>query len=147
MRPLLLLAVLALAWYNVGTIWAHEVDIFRSWRLVPPEAFPALQEAHWRKLPYWVFAPVGLTLAGSVALVWVHPLAIPQWTVNMNAVCQLLSLLLTAALWGRWQAALSRDVRGSESPWLLLILRTHWIRTGLITMGAVALLVGVHAAL
>lgn len=61
---------LALAFYNVGTIWAHEVDIFRSWKLVPQEAFPHLQSVHWRKLPYWVLLPLGLALVGSVALIW-----------------------------------------------------------------------------
>jgi hypothetical protein len=25
---------LALAFYNLGTIWAHEVDIFRTWTLL-----------------------------------------------------------------------------------------------------------------
>jgi hypothetical protein len=43
---------LALAFYNVGTIWAHEVDIFRSWTLVAPGTFHRVQAAHWRKLPY-----------------------------------------------------------------------------------------------
>jgi hypothetical protein len=47
-----LLLNLAVAFYNVGTIWAHEVDIFRSWKLVDPASFPKVQSAHWRKLPY-----------------------------------------------------------------------------------------------
>jgi hypothetical protein len=38
-----LLLNLALAFYNVGTIWAHEVDIFRTWKLVDPDAFPRVQ--------------------------------------------------------------------------------------------------------
>jgi hypothetical protein len=46
---LCLLANLALAFYNVGTIWAHEVDIFRSWKLIDPKDFPAVQRAHWKK--------------------------------------------------------------------------------------------------
>jgi hypothetical protein len=25
---------LALAFYNAGTIWAHEIDIFRTWKLI-----------------------------------------------------------------------------------------------------------------
>ena len=65
-----LLLNLALAFYNVGTIWAHEVDIFRSWKLVDPDAFRRIQAAHWRKIPYWIFLPVGLALAGSIALIW-----------------------------------------------------------------------------
>ena len=131
----LLLVVAALAWYNVGVIWAHEVDIFRSWRQLTPETFRAVQGAHWRKLPYWVFTPVGLTIAGSVALIWYHPVRTPVWAVDANAVCQVLSLVLTAAVWGRWQAALSQDVRGPRSPFLFQILRTHWIRTALVTAG------------
>ena len=59
-----LLLNLALGLYNVGTIWAHEVDIFRSWRLVDPKDFLQIQTVHWHKLPYWVFIPVGLGLAG-----------------------------------------------------------------------------------
>ena len=33
----------ALAFYNVGTIWAHQVDIFRTWRLTNPRNFAAVQ--------------------------------------------------------------------------------------------------------
>jgi hypothetical protein len=33
-RTVFLLLNLALAFYNVGTIWAHEIDIFRSWKLL-----------------------------------------------------------------------------------------------------------------
>jgi hypothetical protein len=51
-----LLLNLALAFYNVGTIWAHEMDIFRSWKLLDPSNFHAVQRVHWRKLPYWVCA-------------------------------------------------------------------------------------------
>ena len=68
-----LLINLALAFYNVGTIWAHEVDIFRTWKLLDPKTFAAVQGVHWKKLPYWVFIPVGLSLIGAVALFWYHP--------------------------------------------------------------------------
>ena len=46
MKPIVFLLLnLAFAFYNMGIIWAHEVDIFRSWRLVGPESFPRLQSA------------------------------------------------------------------------------------------------------
>ena len=128
-----LLANVALAFYNVGTIWAHEVDIFRSWRLISTEDFRAVQLAHWKKLPYWIFTPVALALGGAVALLWYHPQLTPQWTLAANLSCQLASLILTALTWGRWQARLSADPRGPQSPFLARILATHWIRTGLIT--------------
>ena len=136
-----LLLNLALGFYNVGTIWAHEVDIFRTWKLVDPKDFSRIQGAHWKKLPYWIFIPVGLAFAGSIALIGYHLAGSPDWAVWGNFICQLLSLLLTALFWGRWQAKLSDDTRGSQSPYLAKILRTHWIRTLLINTSAFILLI------
>jgi hypothetical protein len=126
-----LLLNLALGFYNVGTIWAHEIDIFRSWQLVGP-AFHQIQEAHWRKLPYWALAPVAVAFFGSIALLWYHPARSPASAIGGVFACQLASAILTALYWGRWQAALSRDPLGAQSPFLSRILRTHWIRTALI---------------
>lgn len=139
-RTTFLVFNLAIGCYNTGTIWAHEVDIFRSWRLVGVEQFPAVQRAHWRKLPYWVFLPVGAAIIGAVALIWYHPVGSPVWGIWGVPSCLLLSTGLTVALWGRWQARLGRDPRGPGSPYLRTILRTHWIRTALITAAAILLL-------
>lgn len=54
---LFLLLNLAFGFYNVGTIWAHEVDIFRTWKLVEAKSFHQVQYMHWHKLAYWVFIP------------------------------------------------------------------------------------------
>ena len=131
---------LALAFYNVGTIWAHEVDIFRSWKLVEPASFPHVQGAHWRKLPYWVLLPFGLALAGSIALIWYHPSNSPGWAGWCGLGCIIASYILTGLLWARWQAKLSKDPLGSASPYLDKILSTHWIRTLLISAYGIILL-------
>jgi len=131
-----LLLNLAVCFYDVGTIWAHEIDIFRSWRLVPVDRFQTVQTVHWRKLPYWIFLPVGLALAGSIALVPIHPAGSPAWGIWGNLGCQALSWLLTVLFWGRWQAKLSRDPEGPQSVFLAKILRTHWVRTLLINASA-----------
>jgi hypothetical protein len=131
---------LALAFYNVGTIWAHELDIFRSWRLLDATDFHRVQQAHWRKLPYWVFVPVGVSLIGSLALVGYHPAGPPVAILWSALGCQIASHTLTAILWGPWQARLSRDPLGPRSPALARILATHWIRTGLISAYGVLLL-------
>ena len=132
-----LLLNLALAFYNVGTIWAMEIDIFRTWKLVGDREFHAVQLIHWMKLPYWIFTPVALALAGGILLIFSHPAGSPSWAVYGNVAAQLVSLLMTAIFWGRWQAALSRDDAGPKSVYLDKILRTHWIRTLLITLYAV----------
>ncbi len=142
MNPkLFLLFNLALAFYNVGTIWAHEVDIFRTWKLTDGKTFHDVQDKHWRKLPYWVFIPVGLALAGGIALIWYHPTGSPIWAIAGVPFCQILSLGLTGAFWGRWQARLANDPLGPNSPYLERILKTHWIRTLLINASGVLLLV------
>jgi hypothetical protein len=134
-----LLFNLALGFYNVGTIWAHEVDIFRTWRLTGSQ-FHDIQRAHWKKLPYWIFIPVGLAFAGSIALFWFHPDGSPRWAIVGVFACQTASGVLTGLYWGRWQAALSRDPLGAESPYLTKILQTHWVRTALITLSGIILL-------
>jgi hypothetical protein len=136
-----LLLNLALAFYNIGTIWAHEVDIFRSWKLVNPDAFQRIQTVHWHKLPYWVFLPVGLALAGSIGLIRYRPADSPAWAAWCALGCQMASHALTGTLWGRWQAKLSKDPRGPGSPALAKILSTHWIRTLLINAYGLILLV------
>ena len=135
-----LLLNLALAFYLIGAIWAHEVDIFRNWQVLDPDNFHRLQTAHWRKLPYWIFLPLAAAFAGSIALVWYHPAGSPAWAIWGNLVCQLASHILTALMWGPWQAKLSQDAAGGKSKYLAKILRTHWIRTLLINAYAFILL-------
>jgi hypothetical protein len=135
-----LLLNLALGFYNVGTIWAHEIDIFRSWTLLRPEDFHSVQHVHWRKLPYWIFVPVGSAFVGSISLIWYHPQNSPLWGIWGAPLCQALSIALTAVFWGHWQAKLAQDPLGSESLYLKKILQTHWVRTLLVTMNALILL-------
>ena len=139
-EKIFLLSNLALGFYNVGTIWAHEVDIFRTWKLVDPKDFSRVQTVHWRKLPYWVFIPVGLGIVGSIVLIWYHPANSPLWGVSGAVASQVLSIVLTAVFWGRWKASLSRDPLGPKSPYLSKILSTHWARTALINLNAFVLL-------
>lgn len=135
-----LLANLALAFYNIGTIWAMEIDIFRSWKLLDKQSFNLVRKAHWKRLPYWIFIPVGIAFSGSIILIWYHPEGSPPWAIWGNIGCQLCSHLLTAFFWGPWQAKLTLDQQGPDSPLLLKILKTHWIRTALINAYAATLL-------
>ena len=135
-RILFLLLEFAVCFYNVGTIWAHEVDIFRTWKLVNVKDFHNVQRVHWRKLPYWIFTPVGLAMLGSIVLIWYYPAGSPIWAIWGNVICQVLSGILTALFWGRWQAKLSQDALGPDSPYLTKILKTHWVRTFLINASA-----------
>jgi hypothetical protein len=91
-----LLLNMALSFYSAGAIWAVEVDIFRSWKLVDRKDFPTVQAVHWRKTPYWIFAPLASALIGSIVLTWYNPDGSPKWAGWGNLSRQMLSHLLTA---------------------------------------------------
>jgi hypothetical protein len=131
-RSIFLLLNLALAFYNMGTIWAHEIDIFPSWKLLDPKTFHLVQTVHWKKLTLWIFIPVGLSFLGSIALFWYHPDKTANWEIWSAFILQFLSHVLTAFFWGPWQAKLSKDKSGGQSVLLQKILYTHWVRTALI---------------
>jgi hypothetical protein len=78
---------------------------------------------------------------GSVTLIWYHPITSPAWAIQGSLACQIVSHVLTAAMWGPWQAKLSTDARGARSPYLSKILSTHWIRTALINANGLIVLV------
>ncbi len=139
-KEIFLIINLVVAFYNIGTIWAHEIDIFRSWKLLDPVTFHKVQTVHWRKLPYWIFVPAGLSLIGSFVLFWYHPDKISRWEIWIAFIFQISPHLLTAIFWGQWQAKLSKDKLGSKSRYLDKIIKSHWIRTALINAYGIALL-------
>jgi hypothetical protein len=114
-----------------------------TWKLVSAADFHRIQRTHWRKLPYWIFAPFALALIGSIGLIWYHPAGSPDWAIVGNLGCLAASTVLTAIFWGRWQAKLSQDSAGPKSIYLAKILKTHWVRTALINAYAFILLVWV----
>ncbi len=61
----------------------HEIDIFRIWKLLDQKTFHTVQGVHWKKLPYWVFIPVGLSFIGAIALFWYHPDKISNWEIGL----------------------------------------------------------------
>jgi hypothetical protein len=77
----------------------------------------------------------------ALTLIWYHPVRSPLWAILGAVLCQALSIALTVIFLGRWQAKLAQDPRGSQSPYLTHILRTHWMRTLLINAYALMLLV------
>jgi hypothetical protein len=139
-----LIANLAVGFYCVGIVWANEIDIFRSWHYIRDvDDFQKVWHVHWRKLWYWGLIPIGMEFAGSIGLLIFHPDGSPLWAIWGNFTCQLLSLVLTVLFWEQWQAKLSRDPLGSQSPFLTKIFKTHWIRAMLTTTYAIILFVWV----
>jgi hypothetical protein len=129
---LFLLGNLVLASVIAGFVWAHQIEIFRAWRLLDRASFRAVHDAHWRTLPVWV-VPIVLSTAGSVALIFYHPAGSPAWAIRSGVACQALTQILTLLFWGRWQASLRTQADGPRSAVLTWLVRTHWVRAVLVT--------------
>jgi hypothetical protein len=137
----LLLATVALGWYDVGIIWLVHVS-YRLWSLVGPAEFSAYHAAFWsgwRGVQPVVFPAAFLTTVGSVALLWIHPPATPAWALRTGVALQVAMWLLSALLWGRWHLQLGQVWRGDGTlnPTYERILQTHWLRVGIVTAFAI----------
>ena len=128
----LLLANLAVSFYLVGCIWAHEIDIFRSWQLLDLEAFRSGADGPMAQVAILDFRAAGTCVPRVTRTHLETSGGSPTWAICRNLALLLLSFFLTAFMWGRWQARLSVDPLGSGSPYLKKILQTHWMRTALI---------------
>ena len=124
--------------YPLGELPAV-IGWFRPVVLLPVSALTGLSEEQLRSIIAHELAHiqrfdafVNLFQIAVETLFFYHPAVSPVWAIWGNLICQVLSHLLTGAMWGRWQAALSTDPLGAQGPVLAKILRTHWIRTGLI---------------
>jgi hypothetical protein len=138
-KIIFLLAILALAFYGIGTIWVIELDVFRTWKMLDKPTFDRVRSAHWKKLPYFVFIPVGILFIGSIVLLFVHPDNSPVALIWGAFLSQAVSHLLTGLFWGRWQAKIASNNIGPADPLLDKIIRTHWVRTALVNINGIIL--------
>src|SRR5699024_2399581 len=95
---------------------------------------------HWRKLPYFVFAPIAIVLICNIILLWQHPENTPMVLIWVALAFHLLVDVLSGFMWGLWQAKLTFEHHGPDSPLLARLINTHWIRILLVTLNGLALL-------
>jgi len=96
---------LSLAFYNTVQFGTRN-RYFQNRKWLMPEIH-AVQRTHWRKLPYWVFIPVGLSCRAQ-SLILYHPDKIAIWKYGPLLLPIPLTTFLLHFL-GPWQARLSKD--------------------------------------
>lgn len=145
MRRYLRLEILnvGVSWYNVAVIWLMQTLIYPLWAYLPTTEFGAIQGRHFWWLFALVFPQAALATVLSVRLLRTHPPRVPLWTLRLGVAIQVALWVLTAAFWGRWQAQIALPDADATS--LLgpadyglyeLLVNTHWLRVGLITLYA-----------
>ena len=131
----LLLATAALAWYHVGIVWLVQTVAWPNFARVGPGEFEDYHLAWWHGIRYVILVPSALNLVAAILLLRFTPAGVPLWLLWLAAGLYLLMTILTAAWWGPQQAKL-KDPR---SPRLNFVVRTHWVRTALVSAFGLAL--------
>jgi hypothetical protein len=132
-----LVLTLIFAWYHVGIIWLVQVVAWPLFGFVGRNEFEAYHAAWWRGIRYVIFVPSVLTLLGIILLLRFPPTGVPTGILWAGLALYIAIYGLTAVWWGPQQARLT----DTSSPRFGLILRTHWLRTALVSSYALALLV------
>lgn len=133
----ILILTLVFAWYHVGFVWLVQVVAWPLFGYVGANEFNAYHQAWWRGIRYILFVPSALTFIGAILLLhWTPPGVTPSilWVALASYI---LTYVLTAVWWGPEQAKLTR----TDTPRFELIIKTHWVRTALVTGYAVLMLV------
>jgi len=135
---ILLLFCTALSFYGLGMIWEMEVVTLRTWTIFrDKETFHLLRSVHWRVLPYLVFIPIGILFVCSVSLLWYHSAKTPVNLLASAVGTQVITFILTGIYWGRWERIISVEHQSPQSNLVKLLVKTHWIRTALVSLNAI----------
>ncbi len=130
----LLILTFAASLYDVGTIWMTQFG-WRLWPYVAPDDFAGYHGAWWSMIKPVIFPVAAIAFFGSVAMIRWRPEGVDATPVWVNVAVQVAVYVLTAALWGRWQAQTHYATLpdGSLDPLYVRVMSTHWIRSALIT--------------
>jgi hypothetical protein len=129
----LLLGVFALSLYGTGQVWLVQLSSYPLWRYVGDAQFPTYHQAWWRSIWGVVLAPAVLAFLGAFLMLrWRTP-EIPAWSTWLGAGLQLALLIGTVLWWAPLMAHLAGPTGGPDPSRFDLLLRTHWLRVGLVT--------------
>lgn len=129
---LVLLVTTVVGWYNVGVIWLLQRHVLPGFEFIGSNEWPEYHGHHWQAIKYVVLAPAGLAFAGSALLNRLSPDGVPRWATRFGLALQTTAFGLTAVVWGPMQVQLDRE--GNAPKLVGRFVRTHWIRTALVTL-------------
>ncbi len=127
------LATFGSAFYNMGAVMLAQMS-WSLWSRVRREEFPAYHRAWFRGMMPAIWPMAAVAGAGALLQLRWRPRGVPAKQAALGALVQIANFGLTGAWWARWQAKLDQVwlADGRLNPLYIRLLRTHWIRVGLI---------------
>jgi hypothetical protein len=143
----LLLVACALSFYSVGQVWLVQLSVYRLWYYVGDHEFRAYHSAWWRSIWGVVLVPSALLIVAAALMVWRRAPGVPAWATGLGFALQAALLLGTVLWWGPLMARLETPGGGLAPERYQLLIRTHWIRVGIVSAyGILVLWMLAHSA-
>ncbi len=132
------LLTLGSGFYNVGAVVLAQMS-WGLWHRVPREQFPDYHRAWFRGMVPTIWPMAAVAGLGSLLQLRWRPRGVAARQAWLGAALQIANFGLTGAWWARWQAQLDQVwlADGTLNPLYTRLLRTHWLRVGLIVAFAV----------
>jgi len=129
----LLLLTVVLGLYAAGNIWVVQLSAYPLWAYVGRREMRAYHVAWWHSIWGVILAPAILLVTASVLMLRWRPRGVPSWDLWAGVGLQIALVLGTAIWWGPLMARLTNSNDGLSHELFRLMLRTHWIRVGVVT--------------
>jgi len=129
----LLLGTCALSLYGMGQVWLVQLSSYRLWSYVGDREFRAYHLAWWHSIWGVILAPAAMLVFGSVLMLWWRAPGVPAWATWLGLSLQAALFLGTATWWGPLMARVEAPNGGLVPERYQLLMRTHWLRVGIIS--------------
>lgn len=131
-------ATAAVSLYSAGIAWQAQVVSYPLFGEVGPAEFPTYHLAYNAAIPWVVIVPGFACFLASAALPWTRPADVPRPLAALVGVTGLVSLAVTAL----WAIPMHDrlDAVGRSPEVLASLIQANGVRTGAITVGALALM-------
>src|SRR5215831_17770050 len=104
---------LALTLYMTGMIWSMQILEYPLFAFVGPQEFPAYHQRHNKGLPI-VILPSIVAFLSALALIFTRPASLSVWPCVAIALCDLITILVTALREAPLHGRLDREGYSAE---------------------------------
>jgi hypothetical protein len=130
---------MALAFYNVGTIWLVQMVCYPLWAYVGKAEFDTYHDVWWRSIWGVILGPAFLLSVGAFLMLKWRPSGVPKNAVWLGIALQVLWIGGTIVWWGPLMGKLHGTTGPIDGSMYQQLMVTHWLRVAFVTAYGVLL--------